>query len=247
MLRIAKRLLKSIPHIALLTLAIALTGCTTAIAPDLGEVAPDFVAEPPDREAETRVMAHIDAPPSFEAPPADSFEIFFANVHKCHGRDFVTVRVVNDGTTDFIWASEWLIFDWTGDGEVDAMSQYNVAKPFMPDAGSCPRAEGYNDLLEPGDTAYIGVYLGFDFDDAELGFFGDRGWDDITWLLFYVELSTDSYPYSSSTRPRTLELNFILKDMPARSDRSPTPAAGPPPTARPAAVPTATPMPGIGG
>jgi hypothetical protein len=232
--------------ILLLLIVFTLSSCTTAIAPELGEIPSDYIALPPDREAESRVMAHIEfPPPSFEAPDVASFEISFANVHQCHGRDFVTIRVENTGDFDFIWASEWLLFYWNSYDEMDAMSQYNVAKPFMPDARSCPTAEGYSDLLEPGDAAYIGVYVGFDFDDYEYEWFGDRGWDDILRLTFYVDLSTDEYPYSSGIRPRTLDITFVAEDMPERDRRAPTPAPGSPPTSAPA--PTATKMPGIGG
>jgi hypothetical protein len=238
--------LRSTPVLLFLIIGIALSGCTTAAAPELGEIPSDYIALPPDREAEARVMAHIEfPPPSLEAPDVASFEIFFDNIHRCHGRDFITIRVENTGDFDFIWASEWLLFDWTSDDEVDAMSQYNVAKPFMPDARSCPTAEGHSNLLEPGDTAYIGVYVGFDFDDYEYEWFGDRGWEDINELTFYVELNTDEYPYSSGIRPRTLDITFVAEDMPDRDRRAPTPGAGPPPTSAP--VPTATKSPGIGG
>jgi hypothetical protein len=237
--------LRSPPVLLFLILGIALSGCTTATAPELGEIPSDYIALPPDREAESRVMAHIDAPPSFEAPDVASFEIFFDNVHRCHGRDFVTIRVVNTGDFDFIWASEWLFFYWTNYEEMSAMSQYDVAKPFMPDARSCPTTEGHSDLLEPGDTAYIGAYVGFDFDDYEFESFGDRGWEDILRLIFYVDLSTDEYPYGSGIRPRTLDITFVAEDMPDRDRRAPTSAPGSPPTSAPA--PTATKMPGIGG
>ena len=238
MQRHAERTRKAILVIASLAIGIAISGCTPGAAPDHGGDEAIFVAEPPDREAEATVMAHIELPPpSFEAPDVASFEIAFANIHRCSDRDFITIRVVNTGDFDFIWASEWLIFYWTSHDESDAMAQYNVEKPFMPDAGSCPSPEGHSNLLEPGDTAYIGVYLGFDFDAGEAGHFGDRDWEDIIRLVFYVELSTSEYPYSSSTRPRTLDISFIIKDMPDRTRGEPMPAA----------PPTNTPMPGIGG
>jgi hypothetical protein len=240
------KLLKRIHVLLIIPILISLSACTTATAPDLVDIPSDYIALPPDREAESRVIAHIEfTPPSFEAPDVTSFEIFFENVHRCHGRDFITIRVENTGDFDFIWATEWLIFDWTGDDELDAMSQYNVAKPFMPDARSCPTPEGHSDLLEPGDTAYIGVYVGFDFDDHEYESFGDRGWEDINWLTFYVELSTNDYPYTASIRPRTLDITFVIEDMPDRDRRAPTTAPESPPTSAPA--PTATKMPTIGG
>jgi hypothetical protein len=234
--------LKHAPTLLIMVMGIALSGCTTATAPDLGEIPSDYIALPPDREAEARVMAALADPSSMrELPDVASFELTFANVHQCHGRDFVTIRVENDGDIDYLWASEWLLFFWDDDDELDAMAQYDIEKPFMPDPGSCPTAEGYSGLLEPGEAAYIGAYLTFDFDDWEFEVFGDRGWDDITRLTFYVDLSPNEYRYASSLPPEKLDITFVVEDMPDRSRRAPTPRPmiGP--------VPTATKSPGIGG
>jgi hypothetical protein len=235
------------PGLIILALVIALSGCTTATAPDLGEIPSDYIAVPPDRDAEATVMAVIEfPPPSFEAPDVASFEIYYDNVHHCHGRDFITIRVVNTGDVDFFWATEWLLFNWETTGDVAAMSQYSVEKPFMPDPGSCPTAEGHSGLLEPGETAYMGVYVGFDFDEWEYEAFGDRGWEDITCLRFFTRLSTIEHPnFSSVPVGKYIDITFVAEDMPAGSDRSPTPAPGLPPTSAP--LPTATKSPGIGG
>ena len=238
------RFLGSIPLLLFLALGIVLSGCTTAVAPDLGEIPSDYIALPPDREAEAVVREVISfPPPSFEAPDVASFEITYDNIHRCHGRDFITIRVVNDGDIDLLWATEWLIFTWESMDELDAMSQYGIEKPFMADAGSCPTPGGDSGLLEPGETAYIGVYVGFDFDEWEYEAFGDRGWEDITRLVFYVEISEKEYPYASGIRPRTIDITFVAEDMPDRSRRLPTPGIGPLPTAEP----TPTKSPGIGG
>lgn len=240
------KLLKRIPVLLAIPILAALSGCTTATVPDLVDIPSDYIALPRDPEAEASILAFIEDPSSMRDPPGTaSFEIYFDNIHRCHGRDFITIRVVNDGDIDYLWASEWLFFHWDDHGPFDAMSQYKIEKPFMPDPGSCPTAEGHSGLLEPGETAYIGVYVGFDFDDWEYEVFGDRGWEDITRLTFYADLSPNEYPYASSLRPETIDITFIAEDMPDRSRRSPTPAAGPPPTSAPA--PTATKMPGIGG
>jgi hypothetical protein len=126
------------------------------------------------------------------------------------------------------------------------MSQYGVEKPFMPDPGSCPTPEGHSGLLEPGETAYMGVYVGFDFDEWEYEAFGDRGWEDITQLMFFARLSTLEHPYFSSVPVgKYIDITFVVEDMPDRDRGAPTPAPGSPPTSAPA--PTATKSPGIGG
>jgi hypothetical protein len=245
----------SIPVLVLLVFGIALSGCKAASAPESGGPAPVFTALPPDREAEATVMAHIEVPISFEAPTLypGRYEISFANVHRCHGKDFVTIQVVNTGEYDFLWASPWLIWWWTDPGTtMDAMSQYKIEDPFMPDPGSCPSPGGDSGLLEPGETAYIGVYLTFDFEDWELEYFGDRCWEDITKLVFYVELSDHAYPYSSSEAlTETLDITFVAEDRPYSACETPSSPGDVPPvftprplgTLRPIITPEATPIP----
>ncbi|HEY69551.1 MAG TPA: hypothetical protein G4O08_03095 [Anaerolineae bacterium] len=120
-------------------------------------------------------------------------------------------------------------------------NQYDIEKPFLPDPGSCPNTMGDSGILRPGETAYIGLYMGFDFDDWGYEMFGDRGWEDIESLSFVVYLYTSEYPETSSSITESIDISFIIEDMPDRSRRPPTPG----PILEP--VPTATKSPGIGG
>ncbi|MGD8759774.1 MAG: hypothetical protein PVJ07_05940 [Anaerolineales bacterium] len=245
-MRMASRRLISVPVLVLLAFGIALSGCKTVAAPESGGPGVVYTALPPDREAEATVMAHIDAPISFEAPTSARFEMSFANVHRCHGRDFVTFRVVNDGDYDFLWGTEWLIWWWNDpESTMDAMSQFNVEKPFMPDPHSCPSPGGDSGLLAPGETAYVGVYLAFGFDEDELAYFGDRCWEDILKLVFYLELSTYSYPMwaDPQARPQTVDITFVIEAMPDRSCEEPSSPGDVPPVFTPR--PLGTRRPGI--
>ncbi len=205
MLRIAGRLPK--PILLLLIMTIGVLGASCGAKPDLRQVAPDYIAQVPDPEAEAIVMAHIELPPTLAAQDAPRFEISFDNVHRCHGRDFITFRVTNAGEVPYFWASEWLIYRWrAGEFEQHAMSRYDIQKPFLPRPGSCPRARGNIDRLEPGETAYVGVYLTFDFDEVELARFGERSWGDITNVTYYVELNTTAFPISSINHPMIIDI-----------------------------------------
>jgi hypothetical protein len=206
MLRSAVRSLNCVPFILLVAFSIGLASC--GAMPDLREVAPDYIAQPPDRGAEARVMGHVEfPPPAPEVPGAPRFEIAFDNVHRCHRRNFITFRVENTGEAAFNWASQWLIYSWrVGASEQHAMSRYDIQKPFMLHPRSCPRAQGHRDRLEPGEIAYVGLFLTFDFDEVEIARFGGRSWEDITNVTFYVELHPTSFPLTAGSQSTSLDI-----------------------------------------
>ncbi|MGD8554858.1 MAG: hypothetical protein PVJ32_05425, partial [Anaerolineales bacterium] len=76
-------------------------------------------------------------------------------------------------------------------------------------------------------------------------YFGDRCWEDILKLVFYLELSTYSYPMwaDPQARPQTVDITFVIEAMPDRSCEEPSSPDDVPPVFTPR--PLGTRRPGI--
>ena len=175
------------------------------------------------------------------------FTITFDNVHECMGHDFVTARVVNTGTEPYYWAIMELFYDW----EHSDWTEYSTSefeyheqeKPFMPSPTSCPRRIGWGNLLNPRESAYVGVRLHLPrnppFDDT-------FGWEVIVELKLCAWLSLSEYPVEPYSGRQCVDISHLLEDL-VRGDVRPTAPglATPPPPDTGGKPPTPEPEPTI--
>jgi len=162
-----------------------------------------------------------------------NFRLSFDNVHECAGYAFVTGEVKNTGTVPFLWADVELGWIWDHpdydywEGIDSDLEYHEQEKPFMPESSSCPRRMGWGNLLNPQQSAYVGVRLHLPRDGPLYEYIE---WEHIVELRFCVWLSPSEYPSETDDVRECVDISHVIEEMVARTGPGRRPPGGIEPT-----------------